>query len=748
MLKAPDSPAFAQWFSESIITNDESTLGQGGTPKVMYHASYRDVQWFDREKSTEWRARSMDTVGIWLSDNPSEDGGAGMYTAPNAGALYPVYVSARRPKVYDRFEDFLREMHEAEGRDIPSSAPGLGSAEGLRHKLKAQGYDSIAFSRSNTAELMEEVEYLQSAVKDTLDEQREAPRTEWPIYDGKRTRLKERIDFLQAEMKAGSGSSTEFDKQYVVIAFEPEQVKSAISAITYDPQSRYLSDRSPEEVQAEISAYCSSVRSEAALGRAQGILDSGVVITADEALQIVQGNTEKPSGVDPQLMVPGAKPGTALVRGPVRLDQIVMNAEGERYDGTVDLERARSYASRSTVFPPVILLQTRDGRVVVSDGGHRVTAARLRGDSHIDAVTRVRLPAPAQTLEVSAPAEASVIPARSQDWSNSQVVDREGQLLRVFHGTTAVVDRFDISVCGSDGVLYGIPAIFATDDPVLASDYAVNKLDRLISDAMREMQRCKYENPGVYDERYEQTYAAVRAAFKQVSAEQRPETGGGANVLPLYMNLQNPMKLDAKGARFMAVMPQALIEAVRLDHDGLIIDNVIDHPSPATEYPARVFIALRPEQVKSAICAVSLSSDNAYLSDRSDAEVDADIAQYLQAARERRAFSLQEYATNNFATLAAALDYFSHELASVRSCSVSDAAQWLNETVTEREHSIEDLFGELESALGAGWKPAQERAVEHLPPEPVLRDTAPALELAQAHPNECAAEVDTYGPEI
>jgi len=168
----------------------------------------------------------------------------------------------------------------------------------------------------------------------------------------------------------------------------------------------------------------------------------------------------------------------------------------------------------------------------------------------------------------------------------------------VYHGTTADVSAFDPGFSGSDGVGYSAPAFFATDDTTLASDYASSKLNRNIADAMRAMQKWKNENPGDYGDEYEARYDAVKAAFATVKDGR--EQGGGANVMPLYMSLKNPLEVDAKGQRFMAVMPTAVADAVANGYDGAIVRNVIDNASPATNYPATVYFVLKPEQIKSA----------------------------------------------------------------------------------------------------------------------------------------------------
>jgi hypothetical protein len=185
-------------------------------------------------------------------------------------------------------------------------------------------------------------------------------------------------------------------------------------------------------------------------------------------------------------------------------------------------------------------------------------------------------------------------------FGDSKVVDADGKPLVVYHGTTADVAQFDLGFSGSDGVGYNVPAIFATTDKKLASDYAINKFDREIADAMRAMQRFKNENQGDYGDEYERLYQSVKDAFSKQRYEGRSELGGGANVIPLYMR-GDMAEVDANGQRFMEVMPKALLNAVAQGKDGVIVNNVIDNASPATDYPARVFVTFAPENVKSAI---------------------------------------------------------------------------------------------------------------------------------------------------
>jgi len=115
----------------------------------------------------------------------------------------------------------------------------------------------------------------------------------------------------------------------------------------------------------------------------------GKQISVQDAIQLVAGKTEKLGGVDPATWF---DENDSLELRNVPLSEITPNQEGEKYDGTVNLERAKKYRKiPSDKMPPIILVEKKrndDGLLNVLDGGHRVSAARMRGDDSILAIVR------------------------------------------------------------------------------------------------------------------------------------------------------------------------------------------------------------------------------------------------------------------------------------------------------------------------------------------------------------------------
>ena len=201
----------------------------------MYHSTSRNFSVFDRLASTKTRRASMDTVGSWFSSNPDKAAG---YAGGEGHNVMPVYLSIKNPKLYSRFDDFLRDMHEAEGRKLEEQNPkGIGSTEGLRKKLMAQGYDGIQFEQTNNARLYEDIEAMQQAIKQARLDEWSVNRLEREPYTMKRERLENTLRSMRDELNK-MGGSTEFDGHDVFVAFHPHQIKSAIgNRGTYDPKN-------------------------------------------------------------------------------------------------------------------------------------------------------------------------------------------------------------------------------------------------------------------------------------------------------------------------------------------------------------------------------------------------------------------------------------------------------------------------------------------------------------------------------
>jgi GNAT superfamily N-acetyltransferase len=150
----------------------------------------------------------------------------------------------------------------------------------------------------------------------------------------------------------------------------------------------------------------------------------------------------------------------------------------------------------------------------------------------------------------------------------SQVVDRYGQPLVVYHGTPDARGLFlpEVSTSGQPGfhTRFRGEAFFATDSVRVAN-----------------------------------TYADHHRAFDYQAAEPL--------VVPLYLRIENPLLLEGGGRRWRGT-ERFVEEARNAGHDGIIIRNSLDdyHTTPASK-PSTVYVFFSPTQAKSAQVGVPVS---------------------------------------------------------------------------------------------------------------------------------------------
>ena len=174
------------------------------------------------------------------------------------------------------------------------------------------------------------------------------------------------------------------------VVFEGNQVKSALGNVEFDSGSADIrfsrASATPLQATVDRRVVITSVP--------KAVFEQLQEIDWRDAIALVAGKTEKPGGVDPVRQF-----GTELeamqrlvLFGRVPLSAFVENEEGDLYDGTVNRERAEAYAKRPPEdVPPVIAVLGRlSGKLNILDGGHRLTAARMRGDATVPVILKLR----------------------------------------------------------------------------------------------------------------------------------------------------------------------------------------------------------------------------------------------------------------------------------------------------------------------------------------------------------------------
>lgn len=267
--------------------------------------------------------------------------------------------------------------------------------------------------------------------------------------------------------------------------------------------------------------------------------------------------------------------------------------------------------------------------------------AKWFGDSK---VVDERATRPQRSLGANKAYREGLSPGTANERANSDGIDGERTSQRpatplvVYHGTGQDVPAFSEGM-SSGGVSAGRDYYF-TDDPEVAASYSTG--DRQLQDLFRK-------EDDAFDAALEsdtpEAWAEVKAA--KIATRSRldvvRESGAsGANVIPAYLSIQNPMIVDAEGRMFrninggnnnQGVIPNTKFkegddgekmfmpdprgkipnrginwyveEAKRLGHDGLIVKNVIDTADHTQVENLKdgggrtTYVAFNPTQIKS-----------------------------------------------------------------------------------------------------------------------------------------------------
>lgn len=156
-------------------------------------------------------------------------------------------------------------------------------------------------------------------------------------------------------------------------------------------------------------------------------------------------------------------------------------------------------------------------------------------------------------------------------FGDSKVVDAEGLPLVVYHGTGDSFDTFDPAKIG--GNYRWSKGFYFAATPEAASEYAMSATDA--SPAQRGI-------PGVF-------------------AGSPADTGrGGANVMPVYLAMSNPLVRTARGDMSPDQSTDRNIEKWMAEARANGNDGLIVKPGAAFGDRGPIYIAFRPEQIKSA----------------------------------------------------------------------------------------------------------------------------------------------------
>ena len=197
-------------------------------------------------------------------------------------------------------------------------------------------------------------------------------------------------------------------------------------------------------------------------------------------------------------------------------------------------------------------------------------------------------------------------PAFAAWFAGSKVTGAGGSPLVVYHGTNQTIEAFCPSRLGQNTNSFSSRSgFYFTENPIEAAEYANMSARIQVSNAVEreaEAERLlaameKAERRGNHDE-YERLYLEMEACEEEaMSGDER-----GANIMPVFLAIKNPMTLDMKDGADLHAMAEAIEQAKAQGYDGLKLINVFDPVDARPElFTTTQWVAFEPDQIKSAL---------------------------------------------------------------------------------------------------------------------------------------------------
>ena len=212
-------------------------------------------------------------------------------------------------------------------------------------------------------------------------------------------------------------------------------------------------------------------------------------------------------------------------------------------------------------------------------------------------------------------------------FSNSKVVDGDGRLLMVYHGTpNGDFYTFEYDKSRQTGTDYG-KAFYFTTNLKNAKGYAKdNHRDPRVKEYELKRESLKKQILAETDtakrQELEKQFRNVKVDGKsilEILYDVDYDTGG--EVRQVYLNLVNPLIADAQKKYHYEVYPELFKQAIKNGNDGIIVRNVDDSSKYGVGL-SDVYIAFSPEQIKLTTNETpTVNSDIRFALDDSDRDI-------------------------------------------------------------------------------------------------------------------------------
>ncbi|MEE0930541.1 MAG: hypothetical protein UIM53_06030 [Acutalibacteraceae bacterium] len=189
--------------------------------------------------------------------------------------------------------------------------------------------------------------------------------------------------------------------------------------------------------------------------------------------------------------------------------------------------------------------------------------------------------------------------AQQEYFKDSKIRNRNGELITVYHGSkNRGFDAFEYSPERQTGQDFG-EAYYFTTDYQSAKSYAYDehKDSRMIEwNNKKEQLIDNYQGQGSLTDAINRITVDGKTANEITAEADYNRTGG--EIHAVYLDLRNPLIVDAHGQTFYNAYPAYFEEAKENGYDGIVVLNASDSARGQAR-PTDVFIAFHPSQIKS-----------------------------------------------------------------------------------------------------------------------------------------------------
>ena len=285
------------------------------------------------------------------------------------------------------------------------------------------------------------------------------------------------------------------------------------------------------------------------------------------------------------------------MRKGIKLFEDALAASGEDYLRGKSIERQQEIRKQNnntdkneTIVPQKVATQSRRSDVSATNNSIRQNSEKL---TESDIKYSLREDSEGRKLSKK----------QAEFFRNSKVVDENGNLLVVYHGTpNGNFFTFEYNKSRQTGTDYG-KAFYFTTNLKNAKGYAKdNHKDPRIKEYELKRESLKKQILAETDttkrQELEKQFRNVKVDGKsilEILYDVDYDTGG--EVRQVYLNLVNPLIADAQKKYHYEVYPELFKQAIKNGNDGIIVRNVNDSSKYGVGL-SDVYIAFSPEQIK------------------------------------------------------------------------------------------------------------------------------------------------------